>query len=103
MKEALPYTQQLCRKYEEKDFIDLLNTNCSFKISEPSENIHFFEGHLKVGGEKISLGIESTIWSNCMLASGIILGKKQLCEEKKEKKKGKKKRKKNYKKITKNK
>ena len=75
LREAVPFTQKFLSE-ERDDEWELLKLPCAFKVMEPSEKIDYFEGSFKRKDIKYkeNLFLQNTIWANCILASGTILG-----------------------------
>ncbi len=54
----------------------ICSLNCQLIVQEPIEHIYTFNGLFQTndGATKESLGLDNTIWANCILASGKIYG-----------------------------
>ena len=72
----MSFTQKYITENPEIDIIEMRKIPCSFKVMEPSEKIDYFEGCFKRKDKKYkeNLFLQNTIWANCILASGSILG-----------------------------
>ena len=71
---AIPYTQKLKTNGKDEDLIDI---EASIYAEKPQKDIHSFIGKFTSHGgtnAEDSLGIENTMWSNTIVASGTAIG-----------------------------
>lgn len=77
LRKPINQTQKFLEEKSFDEFKDLLSINCRVKASCPIGEIYKFEGVFKNLNDRSteSLGLEQTLWANCVLASALIVGK----------------------------
>lgn len=76
LRKPINQSQNFFSQRGEKDFAESLLMDWQIKASAPIGEIYKFEGVFKDKKTKIkeSLGLEQTLWANCVLASAKIFG-----------------------------
>lgn len=76
LRKPINETQKVLEDKNLGDFKELFGFDWKIKAAKPTGEIYKFEGIFKNGADKTieSLGLEQTLWANCVLASALVVG-----------------------------